>query len=576
MKNLFFVLAIMASALTLSCKKTSVEKPPMQPASPLVTAAGTPDGIANSKLIKAAPGGNITSTDGKISITIPANALAADETISIQPITNTAGFGPAKAYRLAPHGIVFSKPVTVSFKYMDEDINGTAPEFLSIAFQDNAGAWQSMNQTQVNKQSKQLTVTTTHFSDWGFFPLVYIEPGEARVGENETIDLKVMYASDPADMDVVPLPGNDAVWRPFQIPASYVKKWLYTGTGTLTPSGSNAVYKAPSKAPAQNPEAVSAEINFRKKGTFLLVSNITVLSGFHIDYLQVDETEVNLPQLKRGTQLFIYGNFGNDPGANKRSVAMRNIALSVTTWSSKLIVCDITAEGPGSSGEVVVRSDGKTSSKLLNEWTVEFNYAKKESPNGSLTRKTTFIMRLRGDAIGYGSGGTAPLLSYTDLNKSSKALINMPGGSYSNAVTVDACGTYKVQWAAISNHVIDRSLYATGDGFNGRVFQTATGFGVKIKFTSDQVLKSTRTFEPCTGNVTQQVVNEPVYFEGYHEETIWFPFATAAARTSIKAGSLPVQTGTGVAPGLFFDAVDVNPDVYTIKTSWAEALPKYN
>lgn len=45
------------------------------PAAPLVTTAGTPNGVANSKLIDAASGGSITSTDGRITVSIPAGAL---------------------------------------------------------------------------------------------------------------------------------------------------------------------------------------------------------------------------------------------------------------------------------------------------------------------------------------------------------------------------------------------------------------------------------------------------------------------------------------------------------------------
>ena len=476
---------------------------------------------------------------------------------------------------MTPHGLTFNKPVTITFPYTDTDINGTVPELLRIVFQDNEGVWQSMNQTQVNKQTKQLSVTTTHFSDWSFAPLVHIEPGEARIGVNETVELKVVYSYDPEEIFVPLPPFTDPLTQP-QISATYIKKWSHSGAGTLTTDDSKAVYKAPAKAPVQNPVTISAEINFGQQQTYLVVANITILSEFHIDYLQVDETEVNLPQLTRGSQLFIYGNFGNDPGENKRSVKIGNVPLNVTTWSPKLIVCDITAEGPSSSGEVVVSSDGETSSKLLNEWTVEFNYAKKESPDGSLTRKTRFVLRFRGDAIGYGSGDTDPLLPYTDLNKASKAIIDMPAGSYSNAVSNDGCGVYKVQWAAVNEHVTPRSLYATGDGFSGRLFQTATGFGVIIKFESDAVLKSTRIFTPCMGDVYTTVVNEPISFEGYHEETIWFPFEAQAARAPIKAGAPPIQTATGSAPGLTWDAEDVNAEVFTTKIWWAETTPKYD
>lgn len=568
-------MVISVAVLSFSCKKTVIEKTPLPTTDPFITPAGVSNGVSNSKLITGTNGGSITSTDGKISVNIPAGALSKNETITIQPITNTAGLGSGKAYRLSPH-ITFNKPVTISFPYTDSDIIGTMPELLRIAFQDSAGVWQSMNQTQVNKQTKQLSVTTTHFSDWSFIPLVHIEPKEARIGVNESVELQVIYSFDPEEI-FVPLPApTTPLSQPYPLLPKYLKKWLHSGAGTLTTDGAKAVYKAPAKAPAQNPVAISAEINFGQQELYLVVANITILSQFHIDYLQVDETEVNLPQLKRGSQLFIYGNFGNDPGKNKRSVKIGSIELNVTTWSPKLIVCDILAEGPSSSGEVVVNADGNTSSKLLNEWIVDFYYAKKESPDGSLTRKTKFVLRFRGDAIGYGSGETDPLLEYTDLNKASKAIINMPAGSYSNAVSNDACGTYKVQWGAINEHVTERSLYSTGNGFNGRLFQTATGFGVKIQFTSGDILKSTRAFTPCTGDAYSDIVYEPVTFEGYHEETIWFPFESQVARTSIKAGTPPVLAETSVAPGLFWDAEDLNMQLFTTKIWWDKAVPKYD
>jgi hypothetical protein len=575
MKKLRFCLALVIAVAFVSCKKTSIDQPAPVPAAPIVTPAGTADGVANSKLILAANGGSITSTDGKITVNIPAGALSANQSITIQPVTNNTGLGKGKAYRLTPHGITFNKPVTISFPYTDADINGTAAELLRIAFQDSDGTWQLMNQTQANKQTKQLSVTSTHFSDWTLIPLVHIEPGEARIAANETLELQVIYSFEPEEV-FIPLPTPTTQLTKPRVSATYVKKWQHSGAGTLTPDGSRAIYKAPAKAPEQNPVAVDAEINFGQIETYLVVANITILSEFHIDYLQVDETEVNTSQLTRGSQLLIYGNFGNDPGVTKRSVKIGNAGLVVKTWSPKLIICDITAEGPTSSGEVTVSADGETSSKLLNEWLVDLYYEKKESPDGQLTRKTHFVLRFRGDAIGFGSGETSPLLPYTDINKASKAIINMSAGSYSNAVSNDACGVYKVQWTAVNEHVTNRSLYLQGDGFSGRLFQTATGFGVKIKFMSDQILKSTRTFTPCTGFVSVTTVNEQIGFEGYHEETIWFSFASQVARTSIRAGAPAIQQATGVAPGLFWDIEDLNVQVFTTKIWWAEVTPKYN
>ncbi|MEZ5173490.1 MAG: hypothetical protein R2850_08280 [Bacteroidia bacterium] len=68
--------------------------------------------------------------------------MNSDTEISIQPITNTAPLGIANAYRLGPEGTTFSVPVTLSFNYLDEDINSFPEELLWIVTQkSDAGYW---------------------------------------------------------------------------------------------------------------------------------------------------------------------------------------------------------------------------------------------------------------------------------------------------------------------------------------------------------------------------------------------------------------------------------------------------
>ena len=154
MKKVIFVLGACVALCTSSCKKTDLVSLPTTQSKRLVTTPGTPEGTATSKLINAAAGGSINSADGRISISIPAGALAANETITIQPLTNNTGFGIGKTYRITPHEITFTKPVSISFKYTAEEVAATNPDFLTIGFRDHAGAWQAMNRTSVNKQTK--------------------------------------------------------------------------------------------------------------------------------------------------------------------------------------------------------------------------------------------------------------------------------------------------------------------------------------------------------------------------------------------------------------------------------------
>ena len=103
---LFFSLSASAqidstSALTDTSKLNFIEPPDS-------TGFGMPDGQLVSKEIGPA-GGTIISDDGRVGLIFPADALTANTTISIQPITNLAPNGAGKAYDFEPSGIQFKK-----------------------------------------------------------------------------------------------------------------------------------------------------------------------------------------------------------------------------------------------------------------------------------------------------------------------------------------------------------------------------------------------------------------------------------------------------------------------------------
>src|SRR5258706_13443852 len=159
-------LVVTTFLLFSSCKK-NIDAAPSQEVD-TSTGAGTPTGQAVTKTIDAA-GGQISSADGTIQVIIPAGALSTAKQVSIQPISNQLPSGVGSAFRLTPHGEQFSKPVSIVFTYKDADLLNTLPEFLDIAYQDEKGSWQAMKNTIVDEVKKKITVTTTHFSDWGYF-----------------------------------------------------------------------------------------------------------------------------------------------------------------------------------------------------------------------------------------------------------------------------------------------------------------------------------------------------------------------------------------------------------------------
>ncbi|MCA9320375.1 MAG: hypothetical protein KDB53_06560 [Planctomycetes bacterium] len=76
-------------------------------------------GAMNQAVIGAA-GGQVTSADGRLTLTIPAGALAGPETISVTKVGNAmldpqlAAGNPFCAYRFEPDGLQFQMPVSVS------------------------------------------------------------------------------------------------------------------------------------------------------------------------------------------------------------------------------------------------------------------------------------------------------------------------------------------------------------------------------------------------------------------------------------------------------------------------------
>lgn len=259
-----------------SCKKESSpqETDPVKPVG-VATEVGVPDGSPVSKKTIDANGGSLTSNDGRIKITIPAGALSTAQEISIQPISNKNPLGIQEAYRLEPHGVQFSKAVTIEFSYNDDQVKNSIPEALGIAYQDEKGIWQAQGGTVLDKASKKIKVTTNHFSDWSVFESFYLIASGTVVPVNGTIQLEVFTTEDL----LVPLTAGEEVpmGKKVSMAASRVKEWKLAGAGNLQSSGANATYKAPPNVPgAPNPVAVSVKIDLKQRGTFLLVRHIEV------------------------------------------------------------------------------------------------------------------------------------------------------------------------------------------------------------------------------------------------------------------------------------------------------------
>lgn len=384
----------------VSCKKNKniINEPPIDESTS--TPVGVPVGDAVKKTINQ-QGGELTSADGTIKVIIPAGALEASKEISIQPINNELPGGIGNAFRILPHGVSFKKPVTVKVSYKPEDLAETLPELLDIAYQDTAGNWITPSNSVVDKTNRTLSITTTHFSDWGYFKSLTLNPEEATVALGGSVDLKVTTRFPYIDPDDVPngQPVIKVLRTPRDLRPDEIKKWSYQGDGILISRGTEAFYTAPGEEPEANPEAVVAHVNMHRKGQFMLISNITVLSGHNIAYLHVDENYKS-PLNNGNCMLYMYGNFGADPGAAKRTVKINGATVEADLWSPSIIRCKIDRD---IFGPIEILANGKTVAKsVLRKFTGQFQYTRFHGGNlnagssNALREATEFTIVYRG------------------------------------------------------------------------------------------------------------------------------------------------------------------------------------
>lgn len=252
----------------------------------LATATGAAIGSPASAIIGVG-GGSLSAPDGKLTLTVPAGALAANTTISIQPISNNAHGKIGTAYRLTPDGQTFSQPVTLTFSYADSDLEGSAPEFLGAAFQTPAGFWKWLGTATVNTAAKTVSVSSTHFTDFSAVRGLQIRPPKKTVKPGATVALQIRLCYEAFDGGLADLTtglGNDCEADQGPSNVLTVDQWSVNGRlggggvfGTVAGSGVSATYTAPANAPTPPTVAVSARVRVQGIGGLTLVaSSITI------------------------------------------------------------------------------------------------------------------------------------------------------------------------------------------------------------------------------------------------------------------------------------------------------------
>lgn len=255
---------------------------------PLVAAIGAPTGDPTEVTI-GPDGGELSA--GALTVSIPAGALDRDTLVSATPISSTAPGARGQAFRLEPEGTAFAEPVTVTFTYGDDDLEGTSAEALLVAFQHGSGVWAIPVDVTVDAAGQQVSVETTHFSDWSMVAGAQLRPPSATVKTNGTLEvtarlcygkapdfdpelgsLRLGYGCDP-DEDLAPVYPTIRSWS-----VNGVKGGDGTN-GTIVGKLNTATFTAPGSKPSPATVAVSARIDFPPGGTALIVSNVTISEG---------------------------------------------------------------------------------------------------------------------------------------------------------------------------------------------------------------------------------------------------------------------------------------------------------
>ena len=279
MKQQFWICCI-ALALT-ACKKQSGEKPGIS-STPDVTAAGNPIGAAKQQVVGPA-GGTIVSEDGKLSLTIPSQALENEVTISMQPIESKLQTGLI-AYRFLPHGLQFRKKAGITWRYDAED--GIDPNLLLFATQQDDGSWMIIKDKSVDRTAQTVSVHIEHFSDYSLASQAFLIDSKSKspygvlpLKSNEEVSFSLKCLDPDPNSIFVPIPRTDIKLQDWAINGGLESPNPYMFGRFTAISGDSAVYKAPAAAPpgAENMIAISAKPTVKLSGLDVtLIKYVTI------------------------------------------------------------------------------------------------------------------------------------------------------------------------------------------------------------------------------------------------------------------------------------------------------------
>jgi hypothetical protein len=137
-------------------------------------------------MISAAMGGQASTANGKVRLTIPRGALKQDTAITIRQIDPPATGAIGPAYDIGPTGTLFQQPVTLAFSFAGLPLGGADPQTLHVAT-FSGGKWVPVV-SAVDSGNSIVTGQITHLSIWSLMVYTDVVPPEPDASTGGDVD----------------------------------------------------------------------------------------------------------------------------------------------------------------------------------------------------------------------------------------------------------------------------------------------------------------------------------------------------------------------------------------------------
>ncbi|HVW25311.1 MAG TPA: hypothetical protein VHC69_08060 [Polyangiaceae bacterium] len=111
-------------------------------------------------------GGTVTSSDGKLTMNVPAGALAGSIVFSVNAATAWPAGAVGQVYEVEPSGTHFSTPATISLSYAGLNVSAATAANLFVGTAVGS-SWQSLGTAVNDSRAQTVASTTTHLSVFG-------------------------------------------------------------------------------------------------------------------------------------------------------------------------------------------------------------------------------------------------------------------------------------------------------------------------------------------------------------------------------------------------------------------------